>query len=208
MGCGQAKSVTEMDDDEMSAFFMHLVTKERNPLAKQLNKHYQALVSECQYRAQGNFDEFMRMTSSRTDTVTVNQSVNDASRQGIGKTPLTLEGVNQIVELFLAHVMASLKERKWNGSFNYHMNHYGEQDNAAEEKRKLVREIEAGGRASNGNVTLINNEVVTNVELVKHQGYLDVVGVINYTSLDDEAEEFTCESQCRFLFFVADAIGG
>ncbi|KPI83166.1 hypothetical protein ABL78_7810 [Leptomonas seymouri] len=120
MGCGVSQSVLEGNDDlSKSDAFIHLCTSEKNPIAVQLNGYFNALVSECLYKSQGDMNGYERLLARRPTELTVNRSRRAAQRHGIGHKPLTVDGVNDIMNLFLGHVIKSLEKRKWSGTFNY-----------------------------------------------------------------------------------------
>lgn len=120
MGCGVSQSVIEGNDDlSKSDAFVRLCTAEKNPIAVQLNAYFNAITSECLYKSQGDMNGYERLLAKRPTEVTVNRSKLAAQRHGIGHKPLTVDGVNDIMNLFLGHVIKSLERRKWSGSFNY-----------------------------------------------------------------------------------------
>jgi hypothetical protein len=120
MGCGVSRSVLDGNDDvSKSDVFLHLCTREKNPIAVQLNAYFNAIISECLYKSQGDMNGYERLLAKRPTEITVNRSKLAAQRHGIGHKPLTLDGVNDIMTLFLGHVIHSLERRKWSGSFNY-----------------------------------------------------------------------------------------
>lgn len=120
MGCGVSQSVLRGNDDfSKSDAFIQLCTGEKNPIAMQLNGYFNSLVSECLYKSQGDMSGYERLLAKRPTEITVNRSKLAAQRHGIGHKPLTVDGINDIMNLFLGHVIKSLEKRKWSGTFNY-----------------------------------------------------------------------------------------
>lgn len=120
MGCGVSQAVLQGNDDvSKSNAFIRLCTDEKNPFAIQLNNYFNALMSECLYKSQGDMNGYERLLAKRPEKITVNRNRLEAQHHGIGRKPLTVDGVNDIMNLFLGHVIKSLQQRKWSGSFNY-----------------------------------------------------------------------------------------
>ncbi|KAK7202073.1 hypothetical protein NESM_000276000 [Novymonas esmeraldas] len=122
MGCGVSQEAVRGEDDQQkSDAFLRLCFSEKNPLAIQLHNHFNALVSECLYKSQGNMSSYERLLRSRRTEVQVNRSKQAAFRHGIGHGPLTTDSVHDIMNLFLGHAIAALEQRKWSGDFHYNL---------------------------------------------------------------------------------------
>ncbi|KPA75542.1 hypothetical protein ABB37_08432 [Leptomonas pyrrhocoris] len=120
MGCGISQSVLRGNDDvSKSDAFIRLCTNEKSPLAMQLSGYFNALISECLYKSQGDMNGYERVLAKRPTEISVNHSRLAAQRHGIGHKPLTVDGVNDIMNLFLGHAIKSLEKRKWSGTFNF-----------------------------------------------------------------------------------------
>lgn len=120
MGCGISQNVIDGSNDELkSNAFMKLCINEKNPLSTQLSSYFNALMTECMYRAQGNTAGYERLLISRQKEVRVNRSRKDALQHGIGRRPLKMKDIHDIMSLFLGHAFGTLDQRKWRGSFHY-----------------------------------------------------------------------------------------